>query len=87
MRGTIAKRLRRITQYDPNNNSLNKYGKRQVLKSAAVPIEVNKTGFITVTRTTLLLARDEPRAMYQRAKTLYRRDKAMFSKTASRVGI
>lgn len=87
MRGTIAKRLRRVTQYDPNNNSLNKYVKQQVLKRAAVPLEVNKTGFITVARTTLMLTRDEPRAKYQRAKTLYRKDKAMFSKTAIGVGI
>lgn len=87
MRGTIAKRLRRITQYDPNNNSLNKYVERSVFKRAAVPVEVNKTGFIMVTRTTLLLAGAVHRAKYQRAKALYRQNKATFSKAVWQVGI
>lgn len=86
MRGSIAKRLRRITKYDPSNPG-NEYFEKVVAKQAKVPIEVNAKGFIMVRRVTTLLEGTCPRAKYQRAKAIYPSNKKVFAKSAWQVGI
>lgn len=85
MRGSIAKRLRRITKHDPNNTPT--YIERVSQRAAAVPFQVDPKGFITVKRVTVLLAGSDRRAVYQRAKKLYRVNKALFAKHVFQVGI
>ena len=85
MRGSIAKRLRRITKHDPSTPPTYVYHTRQ--KAAQVPVSVNPSGFILIDRITRLLVGTSSRAKYQRAKTLYHTFKHTFAKNVFQVGI
>ena len=85
MRNSVAKRLRRITKYHPSAD--NSYVQKIAQRRAPVPFEVDPKGFITVNRVTVLLAGTDNRAKYQRAKMLYRSNKALFAKHVFQVGI
>lgn len=85
MRGSVAKRLRRITQH--GTSSIPTYTKRTTMRRAAVPTTVNPSGFILISRVTRVLVTDSSRAAYQRAKKLFRVVRGSFAKHIFAVGI